>query len=67
MTWLFVVVQCLFFKLRMMTPCALCHLDFDIDLSDDDEVQVFLLFDVLMTITVLVIVTSGQTNYGHPM
>ena len=23
-----------------MTPCALCHLDFDIDLSDDDEVQV---------------------------
>ena len=25
-----------------MTPCALCHVDFDIDLSDDDEVQVCL-------------------------
>jgi len=24
----------------MMTPCVLCHLDFDLDLSDDDEVQV---------------------------
>ena len=33
----------------MMTPCALCHLDFDIDLSDDDEVQVILLFDILMS------------------
>jgi len=27
----------------MMTPCVLCDLDFDIDLSDDDEVQVILL------------------------
>jgi len=39
---LFCFVQSLFFKLRMMTPCALCDLDFDIDLSDDDEVQVLL-------------------------
>lgn len=23
-----------------MTPCALCHLDFDIHISSDDEVQV---------------------------
>jgi len=27
----------------MMIPCALCHLDFDIDLSDTDEVQVLYL------------------------
>ena len=33
-------LQGLFFKLRTMTPCALCHLDFDIHISDDDEVQV---------------------------
>lgn len=37
------VTQSIFFKLRKMTPCALCNMQFFIDLPDDDEVQLVVL------------------------
>ena len=33
-------LQSIYFKLRGMTPCCLAHLDFDIDLPEEDEIQV---------------------------
>ncbi len=32
--------QSIFFKLRSMTPCCLCQVDYDVDLDDDDVIQV---------------------------
>lgn len=36
----FSLCQSLYFKLRTMAPCALCHINFDVDIPEEDEVQV---------------------------
>uniref|UniRef100_T1IKZ1 C2 domain-containing protein n=1 Tax=Strigamia maritima TaxID=126957 RepID=T1IKZ1_STRMM len=34
------IIQSLFFKLRKMVPCAICNLQFMVELPEDDEIQV---------------------------
>ena len=34
------IFQGLCFKLRKLVPCAICHIEFDIDLPEEDQIQV---------------------------
>ena len=38
-TYISMLVQGLYFKLRRLVPCSLSHMDFDVDLPKD-EIQV---------------------------
>lgn len=35
--------QSLFFKLRKMVPCAVCHMEFNVELPEQDEIQISVL------------------------
>lgn len=37
------LLQSVFFKLRRMIPCALCNLQFRVELPEPDEIQLFVL------------------------
>lgn len=37
------IMQSLFFKLRKMVPCALCNLQFFVDIPEDEELQLIIL------------------------
>ncbi len=34
------MLQSTYFKLRTMSPCCLSHLDFDVEVHDEDDIQV---------------------------
>ena len=58
-------LQGLFFKLRMFTPCAVTHLNFDIDIPDDDEIQASLISILYQYFIYLICNVMFLSNITH--